>query len=159
MADAVLEKSDAPKTASLRAGTLNLFDATVVAVSSVAPAYSLAATLSLLFVAVAYAGPATIIVSFFPILFIAAAYFYLNRRDPNCGACYAWLSKLVSLLPFLSGLFCFWVAYEVIMQSGIKASAPVLVALGLGVPLAVLARLNSRSDFFERHPVAYDAIV
>ena len=28
-------------------------------------------------------------------LFIAIAYFYLNRRDPNCGASYAWISKLV----------------------------------------------------------------
>ncbi len=48
-----------------------------------------------LFVAVAYAGPAVIIVSFVPMLFIAIAYFYLNRRDPNCGASYAWISKLV----------------------------------------------------------------
>ncbi len=45
--------------------------------------------------AVAYAGPAVIIVSFVPMLFIAIAYFYLNRRDPNCGASYAWISKLV----------------------------------------------------------------
>ena len=67
-----------------------------MAVSSVGPAYSLAATLSLLFVAVAYAGPAVIIVSFIPVLLIAVAYFYLNRRDANCGACYAWLSKLIN---------------------------------------------------------------
>ena len=84
------------QAATLRPDELNLFDSTVVAVSSVAPAYSLAATLSLLFAAVAYAGPAVIIVSFVPVLFIAVAYFYLNRRDPNCGACYAWPSKLVS---------------------------------------------------------------
>ncbi|MGO9581553.1 MAG: APC family permease [Acidimicrobiales bacterium] len=88
--------ASADQAATLRPDELNLFDATVVAVASVAPAYSLAATLSLLFVAVAYAGPAVIIVSFIPVLFIAVAYFYLNRRDPNCGACYAWLSKLVS---------------------------------------------------------------
>ncbi len=80
----------------LRTDELSLFDSTVVAVSSTGPAYSLAATLGLLFVAVGYAGPAVIIVSFIPVLFIAVAYFYLNRRDPNCGACYAWLSKLVS---------------------------------------------------------------
>ena len=83
--------------ATLRADTLNLFDSTAVAVSSVAPAYSLAATMSLLFVAVGigYAGPAVIIVSFIPVLFIAIAYFHLNRRDPDCGASYAWLSKLL----------------------------------------------------------------
>jgi amino acid transporter len=83
------------KTASLRANELSLSDSTVVAVSSVAPTYSSAASLSLLFVAVAYAGPAVIIASFIPVLFIAVAYFYLNRRDPNCGASYAWISKLV----------------------------------------------------------------
>ena len=88
--------SQPEQAATLKSDELNLFDSTVVAVSSVAPAYSLAATLSLLFVAVAYAGPAVIVVSFIPVLFIAVAYFYLNRRDPNCGACYAWLSKLVS---------------------------------------------------------------
>ena len=82
---------------TLRKDTLNLFDSTVVAVSSVAPAYSLAATMALLFLTagVGYAGPAVIWVSFFPVLFVAIAYFHLNRRDPDCGASYAWLSKLV----------------------------------------------------------------
>lgn len=88
--------ADGAGSATLRANELNLFDSTVVAISSTGPAYSLAATMGLLFVAVAYAGPAVIIVSFLPMLFIAVAYFYLNRRDPNCGAAYAWLSKLVS---------------------------------------------------------------
>jgi amino acid transporter len=88
--------SNGGKGPTLRANDLNLFDSTVVAVSSVAPAYSLAASLSLLFVAVAYAGPAVIIASFIPVLFIAVAYFLLNRRDPNCGASYSWISKLVS---------------------------------------------------------------
>ena len=82
---------------TLRANTLNLFDSTVVAVSSVAPAYTLAATMAVLFatVGIGYAGPAIIWISFIPVLFIAIAYFHLNRRDPDCGASYAWLSKLV----------------------------------------------------------------
>jgi amino acid transporter len=109
--------------ATLRADTLNLFDSTAVAVSSVAPAYSLAATISLLFAAVgvAYAGPAVIIVSFIPVLFIAIAYFHLNRRDPTCGASYSWLSKLVS--PVV-GWFNGWVQ----IAAGILfcVSAPVL---------------------------------
>ncbi|MGO9028265.1 MAG: APC family permease [Acidimicrobiales bacterium] len=83
--------------ATLRADTLNLFDSTVVAVSSVAPAYTLAATMAVLFLTggVGYAGPAVIWISFVPVLFIAISYFHLNRRDPDCGASYAWLSKLV----------------------------------------------------------------
>jgi len=93
---AIPETGGADNGGTLRANELNLFDETVVAISSTGPTYSLAATAGLLFVAVAYAGPAAVIVSFLPMLFIAVAYFYLNRRDPNCGASYAWLSKLVS---------------------------------------------------------------
>lgn len=115
------DSAPASVPAKLRADELNLFDATVVAVSSVAPAYSLAATLSLLFVASAYAGPAVIIVSFIPVLFIAIAYFYLNRKDPNCGACYAWLSKLVS--PSV-GWFNGWV--QVIASVLFCVAAPLL---------------------------------
>ena len=93
---------------TLRANTLNLFDSTVVAVSSVAPAYTLAATMAVLFltVGVGYAGPAIIWISFVAVLFIAISYFHLNRRDPDCGASYAWLSKLVS--PY-AGWFNGWV--------------------------------------------------
>jgi hypothetical protein len=63
-----------------------------------------------------------------------------------------------ALLPLLSGLFCFWVGYEVIRQSSTTASASVLVALGLGVPLVIAARLATHSDFFHRPAVAYDSI-
>ena len=111
------------QAATLKSDELNLFDSTVVAVSSVAPAYSLAATLSLLFAAVAYAGPAVIIVSFIPVLFIAVAYFYLNRRDANCGACYAWISKLMS--PSV-GWFSGWV--QVAASVLFCVAAPILPA-------------------------------
>jgi len=80
----------------------------VVAVSSVAPAYTLAATMAVLFltVGIGYAGPAIIWISFIAVLFIAISYFHLNRRDPDCGASYAWLSKLIS--PY-AGWFNGWV--------------------------------------------------
>ena len=76
---------------------MNLFDATAVAVSSVAPAYSLASTMVAMFVIVGVgaASPAMLIVSFVPVLFIALSYFHLNRRNPNCGASYSWLSQVV----------------------------------------------------------------
>jgi amino acid transporter len=80
----------------LKTNTLNLFDVTIIATSSVAPAYSLAATIAVLFVAVGAASPAAILVSFFPVLFIALAYYYLNRMDPNCGASYSWVSRTLS---------------------------------------------------------------
>ena len=108
---------------TLRADTLNLFDSTVVAVSSVAPAYTLAATMAVLFLTagIAYAGPAVIWMAFIPVLFIAIAYFHLNRRDPDCGASYSWLSKLVS--PYV-GWFNGWVQ----VATGVLfcVSAPIL---------------------------------
>jgi amino acid transporter len=91
---------------ALKTNTLNLFDATIIATSSVAPAYSLAATIAFLFVVVGVASPAAILVSFFPVMFIALAYYYLNRQDPNCGASYSWVSRTLS--PYV-GWFGGWV--------------------------------------------------
>ena len=62
------------------------------------------------------------------------------------------------LLPFLAGLFCFWVGVEVIRQSGLGASAPVLIVLVLGIPLMSIARRRSKSAFFTQRPIAYDSI-
>ena len=50
------------------------------------------------------------------------------------------------------------VGSEVIHQSGVAASADVLVVLELGSPLVWLAQRRSRTDFFERRPVAYASI-
>ena len=108
---------------TLRADTLNLFDSTVVAVSSVAPAYTLAATMAVLFltVGIGYAGPAVIWLAFVPVLFIAISYFHLNRRDPSAGASYSWLSKLVS--PWV-GWFNGWV--QVALSVLFCVSAPIV---------------------------------
>jgi amino acid transporter len=85
------------ETAQLRAEELSLFDSTAVAVSSVAPAYSIASTMTAVFVigGIGLAAPSDLILSFIPVLFIALAYFHLNRRNPNCGASYSWLSEVV----------------------------------------------------------------
>ncbi len=88
---------ESEQQAELRHEELSLFDSTAVAVSSVAPAYSIASTLSAVFLiaGVGLAGPAVLIVSFIPVMFIALSYFHLNRRNPNCGASYAWLSQVM----------------------------------------------------------------
>ncbi len=90
----------------LKANTLTLFDSTVIATSSVAPAYTLAATAAVLVAAVGLASPAAILVGFLPVLFIASAYYYLNRMDPNCGASYSWVSR--TLNPYI-GWFSGWI--------------------------------------------------
>ncbi len=83
-------------TRNSKTNTLNLFDATIIATSSVAPAYSLAATRGVLRRVVGVASPAAILVIFLPVLFIAIAYDYLNRMDPNCGASYSWVSRTLN---------------------------------------------------------------
>ena len=67
----------------------------MISVASVAPGYSLAATLGFI-AAVGGLGlqsPAVMIVAFFPMAFIAAAYYYMNRADPDCGTTFAWMTK------------------------------------------------------------------
>jgi amino acid transporter len=85
-----------PVESQLKVNTLSLFDTTVIATSSVAPAYTLAATVGFLVAVVGLASPAAILVGFVPVLCIAIAYYYLNRQDPNCGASYSWVSRTLS---------------------------------------------------------------
>ena len=90
----------------LRGDILSLFDTTAIAVASVAPAYTIAATTFLLVAAVGFGTPAMILISFLPVLCIAIAYYFMNRRDPDCGASYAWLARTVN--PYI-GWFNGWV--------------------------------------------------
>ena len=62
----------------LRAGALGLLSSVVIAVSSTAPAYSMAATLGLIVAVVGVHSPGTLIVSFLPMLCIAYAFRELN---------------------------------------------------------------------------------
>lgn len=110
-----------PVESELRTNELNLFDSTVIATSSVAPAYTLAATAAFLVAAVGLASPAAILAGFLPVLFIAVAYYYLNRMDPNCGASYSWVSR--TLNPYI-GWFSGWV--QLAANVLFCASAPIL---------------------------------
>jgi amino acid transporter len=88
----------------LKRGALKLLDTVVIAVSSTAPAYSVATAIGALALAVALAAPAAIWVGFLPVMGVAIAYYYLNRVDPNCGASYSWVGKFVNpRLGFFSG--------------------------------------------------------
>src|SRR5262245_26960614 len=61
----------ASRDKGLRAGALGLLSSVVIAVSSTAPAYSMAATLGLIVAVVGVHSPGTLIVSFLPMLCIA----------------------------------------------------------------------------------------
>jgi len=79
----------------LKKNAIGFLSNVVIGVASVAPAYSLAATLGFV-VAVGGVGvhaPAIMIVSFIPMLFVAAGYRYLNRADPDCGTTFTWATR------------------------------------------------------------------
>jgi amino acid transporter len=125
---------------TLKANTLNLFDTTAIAVASVAPAYSIAATTFLLVAAVGLGTPAIVVISFLPVLFVALAYYFMNKRDPDCGASYAWLARTMS--PYI-GWFNGWVqtAASVIFC----IAAPVLAGTNTLALLESLGWISSKT--------------
>ncbi|MHB1469342.1 MAG: amino acid permease, partial [Solirubrobacteraceae bacterium] len=79
----------------LKKGAIGFIANMVIGTASVAPAYSLAATLG--FVAIVpkmgVHAPGVMIAAFVPMLLIAAAYKHLNRADPDCGTTFAWVTR------------------------------------------------------------------
>jgi amino acid transporter len=85
----------APGAKGLKPNALGYISNLVIATASVAPAYSLAATLGFI-VAIGGIGvhaPAVLIVSFIPILFVSVGYRYLNLADPDAGTTFAWVTR------------------------------------------------------------------
>ena len=93
MTSIVIAEPAAPPDKGLRAGTLGLISSVVIAVSSTAPAYSMAATLGLIVAIVGVHSPGTLIVSFLPMLCIAYAFRELNKADPDCGTTFTWTAR------------------------------------------------------------------
>ena len=84
-----------PGTKGLKKDAIGYISNLVISVASVAPAYSLAATLGFI-VAVGGVGvhaPAVLIVSFIPILFVSLAYRFFNLADPDAGTTFAWVTR------------------------------------------------------------------
>jgi amino acid transporter len=93
MVTSVIPKPAPPEGKGLRAGSLGLISSVVIAVSSTAPAYSMAATLGLIVAIVSVHSPGTLIVSFLPMLCIAYAFRELNKVDPDCGTTFTWTTR------------------------------------------------------------------
>jgi len=84
-----------PGNKGLKPDALGYMSNLVISVASVAPAYSLAATLGFI-VAVTGIGvhaPAVLIVSFIPIVFVSVGYRFLNLADPDAGTTFAWVTR------------------------------------------------------------------
>jgi len=89
----VIAEPYAPARKGLRSGSLGLISSVVIAVSSTAPAYSMAATLGLIVAIVGVHSPGTLVVSFLPMLCIAYAFRELNKVDPDCGTTFTWTTR------------------------------------------------------------------
>jgi amino acid transporter len=89
----VAEPIEQPAEKGLKSGAIGLISSTVIATASVAPAYSLAATLGLIVVAVALKSPAIAVAAFIPMLFCSIGYNELNKADPDCGTTFTWATR------------------------------------------------------------------
>jgi amino acid transporter len=74
----------------LKSGALGLISSTVVATASVAPAYSLAATLGFVVLAVGLKSPLVAVLAFVPMILTSIGYSELNKADPDCGTTFTW---------------------------------------------------------------------
>ncbi len=77
----------------LKSGALGLISSTVIATASVAPAYSLAATLVFVVVLVGVHAPIIAVLAFIPMLFTSIGYSEMNKADPDCGTTFTWATR------------------------------------------------------------------
>jgi len=82
--------SEQPLEKGLKSGALGLISTTVIATASVAPAYSIAATLVFVVTAVGMQAPAVTVLAFIPMLLTSIGYSELNKADPDCGTTFTW---------------------------------------------------------------------
>src|SRR5712691_3794548 len=92
-AEQALESQEQPLDKGLKSGALGLISSTVIATASVAPAYSIAATLVFVVGAVALQAPAVAVLAFVPMLLTSIGYSELNKADPDCGTTFTWASR------------------------------------------------------------------
>src|SRR5215475_4263527 len=88
-----VEPTEQPVDKGLKAGALGLISSTVIATASVAPAYSIAATLVFVVLAVGVQSPIIAILAFVPMLLSSIGYREMNRADPDCGTTFTWATR------------------------------------------------------------------
>src|SRR6266700_1219909 len=84
-AEEVRQPLEQPLDKGLKSGALGLISSTVIATASVAPAYSIAATLGLMVAVVGLGSPIVAVFAFIPIFLTSIGYNELNKADPDCG--------------------------------------------------------------------------
>ncbi|WP_028936027.1 APC family permease [Pseudonocardia spinosispora] len=89
----------------LSSGSVGMWGSVTLGVSSVAPAYTLTATLGIVVTAVGLKMPAIFLAGFVPMFLTAYAYRELNRAVPDCGTSFTWATKAFG--PY-TGWLCGW---------------------------------------------------
>ena len=77
----------------LKPGALGLLSSTVIALASVAPAYSLAATIGFVVITVGLQAPVIMILAFIPMYCVAVGYRELNQIEPDAGTTFTWAAR------------------------------------------------------------------
>jgi amino acid transporter len=79
----------------LKKNAIGYLSNVVISTASVAPAYSIAATLGFIIAdpGITTHAPAVLLASFVPMLLVAAGYRFLNRADPDAGTSFAWTTR------------------------------------------------------------------
>src|SRR5213595_2359246 len=126
----------------LKSGALGLISTTVIATASVAPAYSIAATLVFVVGAVALQAPAVSVLAFVPMLLTSIGYSELNKADPDCGTTFTWATRAFGPK---TGWFGGWaiVAADVLVMASLAqvASRYVFVLLGAIIWIILMAAI------------------
>src|SRR5438552_13640031 len=93
VAESVAEPAEQQVDKGLNAGALGLISTTRIATASVAPAYSIAATLVFVVGAVALQSPIIAVLAFVPMLLTSIGYSEMNKADPDCGTTFTWATR------------------------------------------------------------------
>src|SRR6478672_6491110 len=101
----------------LKSGALGLISTTVIATASVAPAYSIAATLVFVVGAVGLQAPAVAVLAFVPMLLTSIGYSELNKADPDCGTTFTWATRAFGPKTGWAGGWAIIVADVLVMAS------------------------------------------
>ena len=99
-------KFDDTSSKGLNDNALTFTGVLAIGLASVAPAYSLAATLGYVTIETGVLAPVAVILGFIPMLLTAFAYRELNRVIPDCGTTFTWVTKTFGPR---SGWFSGWV--------------------------------------------------
>jgi amino acid transporter len=92
-AEYVTQPTERPTDKGLKSGALGLISTTIIATASVAPAYSIAATLVFVVGVVGLQSPVIAILAFVPMLLTSIGYSELNKADPDCGTTFTWATR------------------------------------------------------------------